>query len=110
MIQPWITRQGPAAQKVGRLNGKNVYRVPVYVRANDSRQCATVAEFGPTWVTAYGAADAANFLNEEINRPETEVYAYGPKGGEVMRYTGWQSHIGREIATGGDFQQQLGLI
>jgi hypothetical protein len=97
MLHAWITRNGPAAQKVGRLNNRNVYRVPVYVRFNDSRQCATIAETGPVWITAHSAADAANYLNQEINRAETEVYAYGPKGGEVMRYTGWFSEISRTI-------------
>lgn len=85
-----------AAVKVGRIADRPYYRVPVMVRENSSRACATVATY---WLTVYAhsAADAANYVSESLNRPETEVIAIGPKGGEVLRYTGWHSAIGREL-------------
>jgi hypothetical protein len=98
-----------AAVKIGRLAGRNVYRVPVYIRANDSRLCATVAR-GWTTVTAYGAADAANWVRGHIDRPETEVVAIGPKGGEAHRYIGWHSYIGGAVLNGARRPHQLQLI
>jgi len=43
-------------------------------------------------------------------RPETEVYAYGPKGGKVHRYIGWESSIGNALLGGGGRQGSLGGI
>lgn len=87
-----------AAVPVARFAGKPAYRVPVMIRRNSSRLCATLST---QWiiVTARSAADAANWViaNEIANRPETEVFAIGPKGGVVHRYNGWNSAIGREI-------------
>lgn len=98
-----------AATPVSRFNGKPAYRVPVCIRENSSRLCTTVAT---RWVSviARSAADAANWVleNEIGNRPETEVIGIGPKGGEVLRYNGWHSAIGREIL--GPHHTQLKLI
>ncbi len=79
------------------------------IRENSSRLCRTVSS---RWIVviAHTAAEAANWAlaNEIGNRPETEVIAIGPKGGEVLRYNGWHSAIGREIL--GPHTTQLKLI
>lgn len=98
-----------AAVPIGRYNGRRVYRVPVFIRANSSRHCATIAS-GWTTVTAYGAADAANWVRDQINRPETEVVAIGPRGGEVHRYIGWHSYIGSAVLGAGREPTQGELI
>lgn len=98
-----------AAVKVGRYKGRNVYRVPVYIRMNSSRTCATVAARWIT-VTAYGAADAANWVRDNTARPETEIVAIGPKGGEQHRYIGWHSAIGAALFGRGAIPNQLQLI
>lgn len=106
---PWPAGMNTAAVPVGRYKGRNVYRVPVLIRENNSRQCATT---GLRWVSvlARGAADAADYVRDNMagNRPETEIIAVGPKGGEVHRYIGWHSAIGRELMARGP--QQLKLI
>jgi hypothetical protein len=85
------------AVPVGTLNGRRVYRVPVRVDFNDSQQCATVARREFT-VLAYSAADAANWARDRVaTRPETEIYAWGPKGATVKRYIGWQSALAAEL-------------
>jgi len=97
-----------AATPVARLAGKPMYRVPVLIRRNSSRLCKTVSR---EWITviARGAADAANWViaNAIDNRPETEVIAIGPKGGEVLRYNGWNSCIGRELFSARQTQLNL---
>ena len=47
--------------------------------------------------------------NEIGNRPETEAIAIGPKGGEVLRYNGWNSAIGRELYSVRQTQLKLEL-
>lgn len=100
-----------AAVPVGRFNGRPVYRVPVYIRENSSRHCATIAARWIT-VTAHGAADAANWVRDRVGRPETEIIAIGPKGGEQHRYVGWHSAIARGLGLNraGDGWRQLKLI
>jgi hypothetical protein len=96
-----------AAEKIGRYQGKPVYRVPVVVKFNDSRQCRTVAERTYT-VISHSPADAANAVRQEwAHRPETEVVAYGAKGGETYRYVGWFSAIGHALGAGYGAPQQL---
>lgn len=83
----------PVAVPVGKLQGRNVYRVPVTVQLNSSRLCTTVARHRMT-VLAYGAADAANYArNLYATRAETEIFATGPRGGITKRYVGWESAI-----------------
>jgi hypothetical protein len=87
-----------AAEKLTRwYHGKPAYRVPVVVKFNDSRLCATVAELR-TSVIALSVEDAANFVRDEFgSRAETEITAYGPKGGKCHRYIGWESSIWHEM-------------
>lgn len=88
-----------AAVPCGKTKGRPWYRVPVLIRANSSRACATVAT-GWTTVYAESATAAANWVRDHILRPETEVIAVGPKGGEVYRYIGWHSYIAGEVFGG----------
>ena len=98
------------AWKVGAIGGKPVYRVPVVILENSSRACETLRRREFT-VLAWSAPDAANWArdNECDNRPETEVYAFGPKGGEAYRYIGWESAIGRAMEQQWDAPKQLTL-
>lgn len=80
-------------RSAGRLS-HGFYRVPVTVLFNSSRACATVGrkEFE---VIARSAAEAANWVRDNEpgvwDRAETEIHAWGPKGGHVERYIGWDS-------------------
>lgn len=85
-----------AATFAGFYQGRKVYRVPVQVRFNSSRLCCTIAEAHYS-VIAYSASDAANLIRSEIETAglaETEIEAFGPKGGITRRYVGWYSVIG----------------
>ena len=82
-----------AAMKLSR----GYYRVPVRVLFNDSRSCGTIATLDVE-VIAKSAAEAANWVRDNepgvVGRPETEIHAWGPKGGHVERYIGWESSMG----------------
>lgn len=81
----------------GRHAGKRYYRFPVKVLLNSSRACSTLASF-TVLVIASKAADAANLVRDEwLHRPETEIIATGPRGGETVRYVGWESSIGHQL-------------
>lgn len=93
----------------GKYRGRMFYRVPVCVQFNDSRQCATIARL-TVHVLAPSAADAANYMRDAYaTRPETEVYAKGPRGAIVKRYIGWESAIGAALFAERDRPAQLGL-
>ncbi len=98
-----------AAVPAGRYKGRNAYRVPVLIRENSSRQCATV---GTRWliVLARGAAEAADYVRDRIDRPETEIIAIGPRGGLQHRYVGWHSAIARGLIGAGRVPVQFNLI
>lgn len=84
------------ARLIGTVNGRRVYRVPVRVSLNNSH--ALTSDDIEFEVIATGAADAANWVREQFaTRPETEIYAYGPQGGETHRYVGWESAISAEM-------------
>lgn len=82
------------ARFVGKLpSGQRVHRVPVIVRHNDSRLCATVLE-RRFEVLAESATAAATWARNRVDTiPETEVIAFGPKGGRVERFIGWETAI-----------------
>ena len=82
------------AEWVGVINNKRVHKVPVEIVMNDSRLCATVAVERIN-VLAWSATDAANWVTDRIARPETEIHAYGPHGGKVSRFVGWETAVGK---------------
>jgi hypothetical protein len=90
------------ARYIGRdAGGRKVYRIPVKVIFNNSAGTIDdwcnppTAEFD---VIAYSAADAANWARAQYaTRPETEIVAWGPQGGETRRFIGWESAIGAEM-------------
>jgi hypothetical protein len=98
------------SRKVGTLpNGVQVHRVPVRVLLNDSQRCETVGTL-ELEVLATSVADAANYIRHEFRtRPETEVIAYGPRGGEVRRYVGWESAIYAQMCAAHDARKQMAL-
>lgn len=84
------------AQKVNKHQGQQFYRVPVRVLLNNSTTLATAVRI--VEVIARNAAEAANLVRDEYgSRPETEIQAYGPRGGKVCRYVGWESAIANEL-------------
>lgn len=94
------TAYSTAARFIGKLpSGQRVHRVPVYVvfTAPMARVPGTVATIKYD-VLAGSATDAANLVRDLWqDTPNTEVLAYGPRGGEVHRYVGWYSAIGLGI-------------
>jgi len=103
----------PAARKIGMINGKPVYRVPVRIVCNNSQGHVEEWLDPPTVLTeviARSAAGAANFVRDLMgDTPETEITAYGPKGGEVYRYVGWESSIMYQMIRHQQAPQQLSL-
>lgn len=88
-----------AAVPCGKLK-----RVPVRIQSNGVTQSQLIQQWGNepyTWVIviAKTAADAANWVIANlVTAPNTEVIAIGPKQGEVSRFMGFESFIGREIS------------
>jgi hypothetical protein len=81
----------------GTYRGKRYSLFTVMARFNDSRLCATLAErFIP--VLAASGRDALEYAAHLIEyRPETELYTWGPKGGEFYRFISWESSIGEQL-------------
>lgn len=79
------------------LIAKKLWKVPVVVRVNDSRLCETIRE-KTIWLIAKSSQDAANWVRDKLEfMPETEIEAFGPKGGRQYRYVGWHSAISAGI-------------
>jgi hypothetical protein len=79
------------------LIAKKLWRVPVVVRVNDSRLCETIKE-KTIWLIAKSPQDAANRVRGQLEfLPETEIEAFGPKGGRNYRYVGWYSAMAAGI-------------
>lgn len=76
-------------------HGKRCYKVPVIVHLNDSITFNT--QELRLDIVAHSAVEAANWVCDNLDRAECEVYAYGPRGGETYRYRGWFSHIGSQL-------------
>lgn len=86
------------AARLADYQGKRVYRFPVVVQLNDSRQMATIAEHEHEIIshTAAAAADCVRAMY--ATRAETEITVYGPKGGKAAgRYIGWHSAICNQL-------------
>lgn len=76
---------------------EKLFKVPVVVKVNNPDLC-DVEKKTLFWIIAKSAVDAANWVRDQLEfLPNTEVWAWGPKGGETYRYVGWQSAIGAEI-------------
>jgi hypothetical protein len=94
------------AHQTGKLGKRRVYRVPVRVLLNDSRLCRTVAEDRHV-VLAHDTKAAAEYVRDlYAERPETEIIAYGPFGGETRRFISWQSAIWSQMSTARSWQVQ----
>ena len=90
------TNEKSVAHFLGKLNGKRIHRYPVIVNLNNSQMFES--EKLTFFVISDSAANAANYVRDRMNnRPETEITAIGPKGGETYRYIGWYSAIAGEI-------------
>jgi hypothetical protein len=90
------------ARYLARVNGRRAYRFPVRIVTHDSsrRDPEYPVRDRLVYVTAFTAADAANWVRDHepgAAEPETTVTAYGPRGGRTERFTGWFSFIGHAI-------------
>ena len=90
-------RSAPAyAYPLGIVGGRMAYRFPVFIeRESLGRTLRRVVE--RVHVTAYTAA-GANYVSTEVreqmsaeNVHPVSINAYGPHGGRVGRYVGWES-------------------
>jgi len=79
------------------MNGCKLYKVPVVVKVNNTDLCDVEAE-ARFWLIATSPAAAANWVRDQLEfLPNTEIWAWGPKGGETYRYVGWDSAIGSQM-------------
>lgn len=91
------------ARMVGAVKGRKVYRIPVIVRV-DGRIIEDCE------VLAHNATEAANLMRREYaSIALTEVVAFGPQGGEVRRWVGWESAIGHTLMTNDNRQLGFGV-
>jgi hypothetical protein len=91
-------------------HGKRCYKVPVVVHFNNSTTFET--QELRLDVVAHSAVEAANWVRDQFaTRPETEIFAYGPKGGKTYRYIGWYSCIASSLMGIGlpNLQQEIDL-
>ena len=101
------------AHFLGKHKGKKVYRFPVEAKLNKGTFGTVDDWLNPGrevhLVVAYTAAAAADYVRElYAQRAETEITAYGPKGGKAAyRFIGWYSAIGNTLL--GTRGQQLRL-
>lgn len=86
------------ARPIGRdAHGRTVYRVTVDVIT--TKPLGTVADWldpirRSTTVIAHSAADAAEWVRDRVATiPCTTVRAYGPRGGRVERFIGFESAV-----------------
>lgn len=87
------------AQYIGKYKGKRYYRVPCKVVAADTQRLthATIE----CEVIAPSARDAANYLaqGEYSLMPNSNIYAYGPRGGRTFRFVGYETAIYNAMRT-----------
>lgn len=91
------------AEKIGTYKGRAVYRVPVEITFDRLGRTLESSVESVT-VISTSAIAAANAVTDEVKasltaetvRPFT-VTAYGPKGGEVLRYKTWHGAIGEAM-------------
>ena len=84
------------AHPLNPYKGQKFYRVPVDIVQSTLYSRAQVRRH----VIAPSAEEAANLVRDEIaahvERP-TEIMAYGPGGGKVHRFIGWESMVGAQL-------------
>ncbi len=95
-------RDMPNARFVGKLpDGTRVFRC--HVRATWG--CSIDNFEGNTrdfTILASSAAEACNHVRDLFaQQPQTSIVTFGPKGGKVERWVGWDSAIGAALLNGG---------
>lgn len=82
------------AQYKGKVGSQRVMRVNVRVEWQSGDMSWDSREF---YVLAKSAADAANWARDNMEWPPcTEITAWGPKGGVVRRWIGYESWVWRQ--------------
>jgi hypothetical protein len=81
------------ARLLGKLpNGTKVYRVPVDIDAHNTHLLTTQSV--RVYVDAPNTREALRYVRREVaTRAETELTAYGPRGGAERCFVGWTSAI-----------------
>lgn len=92
-----------------RVEGKRWYKVPVLIVRTESRTLTSTEQL--VWVISRTAAEAANWVrdNDAAGVPETEIYAWGPLGGVVKRYIGWDTVIMQQVMDRAPTQYRMPL-
>ena len=92
----------PGHPKVAR----KLYKVPVRIQLNSSKHCTTLID-KTVVIIARTVKEAANWVRDTLAfLPETEITAYGPRGGEIHRYIGYHSAIGYHITHGSHISEE----
>jgi hypothetical protein len=110
MAKRSIVQVGPRAVPVGSYAGKAVYRVPVrvHVHGGDRLDDWLDTSYTEHLVLAQSAALAANWVRDNlVSEPQTTITAFGPAGGKLERFVGWESYIGNQLWTADRSQQRL---
>lgn len=82
------------------LIAKKLWKVPVVVHVNDTAMCETECE-AEFYLIAKSPVDAANWVRDKLCfLPNTEVWAWGPKGGVYYRFVGYESAIASQLFGG----------
>ena len=93
------------ARRLADYQGRRTYRVPVTIHVPYLRPLDALLAIGRdgeelhTEIVAHSAAEAANHCKAlvlDAMGPEAQPFdlvAFGPRGGEVTRYAGWESCI-----------------
>lgn len=87
----------PRARYLAHVNGRPVYRFPVEVTLVDMNNPFETSERWTSEVTAYSAREAANWVRDEFPYPGLRVVAYGPKGGQTVRYVSVEQAVWKAL-------------
>lgn len=85
----------PNARKIGRIDGKNVFRFAVEVEQVNTLSRDLRAKTTVVAVLAHSAAEACNSIREEmldnsVDVPTT-ITTFGARGGRTERFMGWET-------------------
>ena len=82
-------------------DGRKVWRVPVRVTVPDTvRVLGADLLQAESSVLALSSTDAANWTADSWRHvPNANIAAFGPRGGRVVRFVGWESAIWRQLST-----------
>ena len=94
MIQDsYVALPHPSHPKI--LNNAKLFKIPVVVKVNNIGTEELAKMF---WLIAPSPQVAANWVRDTLaSLPNTEIWAWGPRGGQTYRYVGWESAVGHSL-------------